>query len=331
MTSRKTSLSVVVPVYNEEKNIPELYRRLKSVLSELCFDRTEVLLISDGSIDSTDRLIRDLALQDPQIKGILLSRNFGHQAAVGLGLSLAEGEFVAVIDGDLQDPPELLPKLVELCASGVDVAYGVRIKRKENILLKSAYALFYRVLKQAASITIPLDSGDFCCMKRQVVDALLTLPERTRFIRGLRAWVGFRQAALPYERDARFAGSSNYTFRKLVRLAYDGLFSFSSIPVHLMQAIGFVMSAAALAVALFYFTWFWFEPGKFPSGFATLAISIWFLGGVQLFVLGILGEYLVRTFDETRRRPIAIVREIVTQPRPPEKTPRSEPVAQCAT
>ena len=310
MTPKREFLSVVVPIFNEEENLPELRRRLKSVVEELRFTQSEVLLVSDGSSDRSEAMIRSIVAEDPLFKGIFLTRNFGHQAAVSVGLSQAKGSVVVVIDGDLQDPPEAIPLLVRAIDDGADVAYAVRKHRKENVLKRVAYSVFYRLLQRLADIDIPLDSGDFSCLTRPVVDAMLKLPERNRFVRGLRAWVGYRQVGVEYERAARFAGTPKYTFRKLLGLAYDGLFSFSMLPIRLIQFLGFAASAIALLIACVYVVCY-FLATSFPVGFATLTVSIWFLSGVQLLFLGIVGEYVVRTCDEVRRRPIALVREIV--------------------
>lgn len=308
---RRSRLSVVVPVFNEEEVLPELVRRLAAVLDGAGFDAAEVLLVDDGSSDSTEALIRDAVTRDGRFRALLLSRNFGHQAAVSIGLEHATGSVIAVIDGDLQDPPEALLPLLQAIEEGADVAYGVRTARKEGLLKRAAYSTFYRFLRHSATIDIPADTGDFCVMRREIVDDMLTLPERNRFVRGLRAWVGRNQVGVPYEREARFAGEPKYTLRKLMGLAYDGLFSFSVLPIRLMQIMGFLVSTISVAVALGYLVWRLLEPERFNQGFATLTISIWFLAGVQLFFLGIVGEYLARTFDESRRRPVAIVREVV--------------------
>jgi dolichol-phosphate mannosyltransferase len=311
MASKREFLSVVAPIYNEEENLPELCRRLKKVVEELQFAQNEVLLISDGSTDRSEEMIRSLVAEDPLFKGVFLTRNFGHQAAVCEGLSRAKGSVVVVIDGDLQDPPEAIPILIKALDDGADVAYGVRTLRKENPLKRAAYSLFYRLLQRLADIDIPLDAGDFACMNRSVLDAMLRLPERNRFVRGLRAWVGYRQVGVDYERAARFAGQPKYTFRKLMELAFDGLFSFSRLPIRLIQFLGFVASGMALLIACIYVVCYFIAKNPFPVGFATLIVSIWFLAGVQLLFLGIVGEYVVRTCDEVRRRPVALVREIV--------------------
>ena len=314
MDFHRDYLSVIVPLFNEESNLPELHRRLKAVVTSLGFARAEVLLVDDGSTDSSESLIRKMVNEDSMFKGIFLTRNFGHQAALSTGLSHARGSIVVMIDGDLQDPPETIPQLISAIEAGADVAYGVRKSRKESFLKRTAYATFYRLLKKVADIEIPLDTGDFACMTRRVVDAIIAMPERTRFLRGLRAWVGYRQTGVPYERAARFAGQSKYSLRGLFGLAYDGLFSFSKTPIRIMQFLGFGVSISALCVAIWYVIW-WFIAGRnFPAGFATLAVSIWFLGGVQLLFLGFIGEYVVRGCEESRGRPIALVREIVEKP-----------------
>jgi dolichol-phosphate mannosyltransferase len=312
MTILRTSLSIIIPVYNEEENLPELRSRVAGLLDRTGFSEAEVLLISDGSSDRSEWIIAEIVRQDARFKGIFLTRNFGHQAAVSTGLSVCKGEIVAIIDGDLQDPPEAIELLLGAIEAGADVAYGVRAARKENILKRAAYASFYRLLRSVSSIDIPLDTGDFCVMRRHVVDHMLTLPERNRFVRGLRAWVGHKQVGVPYERAARFAGAPKYTLLKLMGLAYDGLFSFSALPVRIMQTLGFVISALAFLTAITYLVLALLaRTPDWPTGWATLVISLWFLGGIQLLFLGIVGEYVHRTFDETRRRPAALVRQII--------------------
>jgi polyisoprenyl-phosphate glycosyltransferase len=307
MPTDRARLTVIVPVYNEEETVPELLRRLRGAVDRLGFAENEVLLISDGSTDGTDAQL--LAAADELFRPVFLSRNFGHQAAVSTGLELSTGTVVAIIDGDLQDPPEVIAELVAALERGADVAFAIRAQRKEHLLKRACYSAFYRGLDWVADIKIPLDTGDFCCFTGEVRDAILRLPERNRFVRGIRAWVGFVQVGVPYEREARFAGAPKYTFRKLVQLAFDGVFSFSKLPVKLMQFLGFCVSTLAFCVGAAYLVWYFLDRSVFPSGFATLAISIWFLGGVNLLFLGIVGEYVVRTCDEARGRPIAIVRK----------------------
>ena len=312
MSADRSSLSIIIPVYNEEENLPELRTRLAALLEGLGFSRSEVLLVSDGSSDRTEDIIAEIVRGDPRFKGVFHTRNFGHQAAVSTGLSLCNGDVVAVIDGDLQDPPEAIALLLQEVDRGADVAYGVRAARKEGIVKRGAYTTFYRLLRGVSSIDIPLDSGDFCVMRRSVVDHMSALPERNRFVRGLRAWVGHKQVGVTYERAARFAGAPKYTLRKLIGLAYDGLFGFTALPVRIMQTMGFVISALAFITAMTYLVLALLaRTPNWPTGWATLVISLWFLGGIQLLFLGIVGEYVYRTFDEARHRPAALVRELV--------------------
>jgi polyisoprenyl-phosphate glycosyltransferase len=314
----RSLLSVIVPIYNEQDTLPELERRLTEALSGLGFDALEFLLISDGSVDQTDAIIREMVARDRRFRGIFLTRNFGHQAAISIGLSHANGSVIAIIDGDLQDPPEAIASLVQALANGADVAYGVRSKRRENVFKQSAYFTFYRLLRSISAIDIPLDTGDFCSMRRPVVDAMLALPESNRFVRGLRAWVGYKQVGVEYERAARFAGAPKYTLRKLLALAYDGLFSFTSLPIRVIQVTGFLLSVVAIMVAVGYFVRYLIAPEEFPRGFASLIISIWFFAGVQLLCLGVVGEYVLRTCEEGRGRPVGLVREVVGRGEPEE-------------
>lgn len=309
MSLDRSCLSVVVPIYNEQDNLPELHKRLTDLFEAAGFDACEAVLVSDGSRDDSESMIRELAATDARFKGVFLSRNFGHQPAVTVGLHMARGSVVAVLDGDLQDPPEVLLEMIGALERGADVAYGVRQQRKETAWLRLAYWLFYRSLRQIAEVDMPADAGDFCCMRRPVVDAMNRLPESRRFLRGLRCWVGYTQVGVPYARAGRHAGRPKYNLRRLMRLAYDGLFGFSDLPVKLMQVAGLAIAALAALVGLTYFALAFFVAT--PRGFPTLIISIWFLGGTQMLFLGILGEYLHRTFEQSLRRPAAIVREVV--------------------
>ncbi|HKI18323.1 MAG TPA: glycosyltransferase family 2 protein [Isosphaeraceae bacterium] len=307
----RSLLSVVVPIYNEQDTLPELERRLPTAVSSLGFNWLEFLLVSDGSVDQSEAIICQMVERDRRFRGIFLTRNFGHQAAISIGMSHARGSVIAIIDGDLQDPPEAIAALVGALEKGADVAYGVRSKRQESLLKQSAYFTFYRLLRSVSAIDIPLDTGDFCCLRRRVVDAMLALPERNRFVRGLRAWVGYTQVGVEYERAARYAGAPKYTLGKLVGLAYDGLFSFTRLPIRFIQMTGFVLSFVVILVAIAYFVWYLMAPAQFPRGFASLIISIWLFAGVQLFCLGVVGEYVLRTCEEGRGRPVALVREVV--------------------
>ncbi|HEX8203419.1 MAG TPA: glycosyltransferase family 2 protein [Isosphaeraceae bacterium] len=298
-------LSVVVPLYNEQENVAELYGRLRRALRAL--DVTfEVVLVDDGSRDATPRLIEALRAADPAVVALRLSRNFGHQAAVTAGLDHARGRAVVVMDGDLQDPPELIGQFLRLWRAGHDVVYAVRRRRQEGALWRLGYHAFYRVLGAISDLDIPLDSGDFCLMDRAAVEALTGLPERMRFVRGLRTFVGFRQVGLAYDRAARASGRPKYSFRALVALAIDGLVSFSSYPLRLVTYLGIAAAGLALALtgwvladALFHHT--------APRGWASTVVVVLFMGSVQLISLGIIGEYIRLIFLESKGRPPYIV------------------------
>jgi dolichol-phosphate mannosyltransferase len=308
-------ISCVIPVYNEQETLEHCYERVSAMLDALDESPSEIVFVNDGSSDRTDAILRDLTQRDPRVVAVRLTRNFGHQAALAAGLREAKGKFVAVLDGDLQDPPEVVPEMIEAIRNGADVAYGVRKHRKEHPLKKLAYATFYRILRSVSDIDIPLDAGDFCVMRSEVVQRMNQLPESLRFIRGLRAWVGGKQVGVPYERQERHAGLSKYNLWKLMGLASQGVFGFSSVPVKLVQLLGFGISALAIAVALTYAGVYFLSAQPLPSGWTTLVISIWFLAGVQLLSVGLLGEYIHRTFTEVRERPYAFVAEVVTQQR----------------
>jgi dolichol-phosphate mannosyltransferase len=271
--------------------------------------RHELVLVNDGSRDATPSLIDTLQAADPRVVVIHLSRNFGHQAAISAGIDHARGRAVVLMDGDLQDPPEVLDQFLRAWREGHEVVYAVRTKRKESLPKRACYALFYRLLRSISDLDLPLDSGDFCLMDRKVVDALKGLPERMRFVRGLRAFVGFRQKGLCYERDARHAGRPKYTFRSLARLAVDGLVSFSSFPLTLVARLG----VASLAIAVLLTAWvlsdaLWNHTA--PHGWASLLVVILYMSSIQLISLGILAEYLRRIFLEIKGRPTYIVREV---------------------
>lgn len=307
--SAPVELSVVIPAYNEEANLPELYRRLTATLGE-CVASYELIFVNDRSRDGTLSLLRQLNAQDNRVKIVSLARNFGHQMALSAGLDFARGQIVAVMDADLQDPPEVLPLFIGKLREGFEVVYAVREKRKEHILKRAAYRSFYLILRAIARIDIPLDSGDFCVMDRRVVDLIRNFPERVRFLRGLRSWVGFRQVGLAYERDRRFAGSSKYTFGRLVKLALDGLVSFSDLPLRLASFLGFGVAGVSILLGLYYLAKRLIS-GLGPAGFPTLIIAMLFLGGAQLITIGILGEYIGRILDEVKQRPLYIVEEVI--------------------
>lgn len=302
--------SLVIPVYNEESTIPALYQRVSAIMAELD-DLAELILINDGSRDRTLDLLRELHERDERVVYLSLARNFGHQIAVTAGLNYVRGKVIIVMDADLQDPPELIPDLIALWQQGYQVVYAQRTKRvKEGWFKRFCAYAFYRVLKQLADVDIPTDTGDFCLMDRQVVNLLNQMPERNRYIRGLRSWVGFRQTALKFDRDSRFAGDVKYTFAKSFGLAINGLVSFSSIPLKLSTYLGLFSALIALIMAVLVFYWRFFTPHSTLTGFATIAIAIFFLGAVQLISIGILGEYIGRIYEEVKGRPLYTLSEV---------------------
>ena len=303
--AKSPALSIVVPVFNEGISVAECCRRISAVVSSLGISY-EIIFVDDGSQDDTFVCLKALNEENPSVKIIRLARNFGHQTAISAGLAHALGDRVAVMDADLQDPPELLPQMLREIDGGYDVAYGLRARRQENWLKRSAYFLFYRLLRAASKIEIPLDAGDFCVMRREVVEAINQLPERNRFIRGLRSWFGFKQIGVPYIRARRALGTPKYTLEKLLRLSLDGLISFSDAPLRFAAYLGFLVSAASflgIAVVLYFRL---FTQASVP-GFASLAILILFLGGIQLLTVGLLGEYVSRIFDEVKQRPLYVI------------------------
>lgn len=266
----------------------------------------ELILVDDGSRDKSYLKITELAKTYPYIRGIKLSKNFGHQIAVKTGLSHTSGDYIAIIDDDLQDPPSLLPSFFKYLEDGYDVAYGVRKKRKESFLKKFGYDSFYRILKRMSDTNIPLDSGDFCVMKKHVVDNMLKFKEKDPFLRGIRAWVGFKQVGVEYDRHARFDGESGYTLKKLLKIAMDGIFSFSSVPIRLITALGITGLVFAIAYSSTV-VFGYFAHGTQARGFATLAIIISFFSSLILICLGVIGEYIVRIYNEVRDRPYVII------------------------
>jgi glycosyltransferase involved in cell wall biosynthesis len=302
-------VSVVVPIYNEEETLETLYERLTKVLNGL-EETWEVLFVNDGSSDRSEEILRDFHARDPRLKVLSFSRNFGHQVAVTCGLDHSKGRAVIVMDGDLQDPPEVLPDLIKRWRDGFEVVYAVRHQRKENVVLRAAYRTFYWLLNRVSYLDIPLDSGDFSLMDRRVVDLLCQMPERNRFVRGLRTWTGFRQTGYEYEREARFAGHSKYDLGKLFALAFDGLVSYSYVPLRLVSNVGLLVSLTALAYMGYLIVAYTFGDQTIQGWVSTVVIML-FLGGIQLLSLGVIGEYVGRIFDEVKRRPRYIVREVL--------------------
>lgn len=307
MTKTISYLSIVVPVYNSRETIEKLVYRVSSNMDEAKIP-FELLLVDDGSTDKSYEEIIRLARQHQFIRGIKLSRNFGHQAALLVGLKASRGSCIAIIDDDLQDPPELLPILIKKIEQGNDVAYGVRRRRKENLLKRFLFRGFYKVLSAVSKIDIPQDSGDFCVMRRCVVDAMLEMYDANPFLRGLRSWVGFRQVGVEYERSARDHGVSGYTLRKYIRLAMTGILMFSNLPLRLATYLGLLVSLMACMFSIgAIFVWS-FRPFDVP-GYLSIIVLITFMGGVQLVSVGIIGEYVARTLDNSRCWPVAFIAE----------------------
>ena len=305
-------LSIIVPVYNEEDVFPLLLERLNKLTTEYppLKNNTEIIFVNDGSQDGSCDLINRACREYGMFSGIHFSRNFGHQQAVSAGLKYSSGNYVAVIDADLQDPPELIPKMLEKAKTeGVDVVYAVRRNRKEPIFKVALYKVFYRLLSRMSRIKIPEDSGDFSLMSRRVVSEINQMPEYDKFIRGLRAYVGFRQVSLEYERDSRAAGTPKYTMSKLFRLALDGIFSFSEYPLKVAMYIGWCIALLSFVYAVYLVLWRIFSGVGLP-GFATLSVAVFFIGGVQLIAIGLLGEYLSRVYNEVKQRPAYIISKI---------------------
>ena len=302
-------LTVIIPCYNEEEVFPLLIPELNKLDEALHFPAF-FLFVNDGSTDNTLDLIVDLCNHDKRFACLSLSRNFGHQNAVSAGLAHARGDIVAVIDADLQDPPEVILSFIKKWEEGYDVVYGIRKNRKEGLPQRFAYALFYRILKRVSNIEVPLDAGDFSLMDRRVVDVINKMPEHNRFIRGLRGWVGFKQTGVEYEREARRKGESKYSFGKLLKLAFDGLTSFSAVPLWLAGWMG-ALSAILGFCYMLYALIARITGMPHPEGWTSTIIVVLFLGGIQLMVLGILGNYISRIFDEVKNRPDYIANRTV--------------------
>jgi dolichol-phosphate mannosyltransferase len=312
-------ISIVIPAFNEEAGIAELYRRIVDA-APAWREAFEIVIVDDGSHDGTLKVCESLGAGDHRLKAVSLSRNFGHQAAVSAGLMHARGSIIAVMDADLQDPPEELLPFIQKIRDGWDVVYAIRTKRKEGPIKRICYRLYYRLLKHLATLDIPLDAGDFCVMRCEVVDAINRLPERSRFVRGLRSWVGFRQTGIAYERQARFAGEPKYTFRKLLKLAADGIINFSCRPLQFILSIGLALAFCSIAGAAFVvvqyianWTIFGFNPHQ-SRGWTSLIFVLLFFSAVQLVCLGILGEYIGRLFEEVKQRPAWLVKKRVNFP-----------------
>lgn len=306
-----TALSIVIPCYNEEACIDELHRRVTAAARGLVGTDYELILINDGSKDDTWAAMQRLSTTDPQLVAINLARNHGHQLALTAGLDLGRGERILIIDADLQDPPELLPEMMaKMDAEGADVIYGLRVSRAgETVGKKLSAAMFYRLLDRLTDIEIPMDTGDFRLMTRRALDALLSLPEQARFIRGMVAWIGFRQLPFPYHRAERHAGETHYPLSKMIKLAFDAVTGFSTAPLRLATQLGMLLGILALLFGAY--TLFGWLRGGTVEGWTSLALLVIILGAAQMFVLGLIGEYLGRVYIEAKGRPLYIIADVI--------------------
>ncbi len=305
----KKTISVVVPCYNESEVIDFTVKKLLSVTAGIQNYAFELIFVNDGSADDTEAKLLGYSKQHANIRTLSFSRNFGHQQAVSAGIDASQGDAVVLIDADLQDPPEVISQMIEKWEMGFDVVYGTRLNRQGESTFKRASAkMFYKVLNRLSEIPIPLDTGDFRLMDRQVVDQLKAMPEKARFIRGMVSWIGFNQTNVEYERSPRFAGESKYPLRKMIRFALDGILSFSVKPLKLSIMMGFLSSGVAFLI-LIYSIYVRLATDQWISGWTSLLDSILFMGGVQLIAIGILGEYVARIYNEAKHRPLYILKK----------------------
>jgi len=304
-------ISIILPCYNEAELLPETHRRLSALAEKLAKEQFEFIYVDDGSRDETPRLLHEMSLVDKRVRGLRLSRNFGHQVATTAGLEHAAGDAIVIMDADLQDPPDVIVQMYARWLEGYHVAYGEREERAGETQFKLWTAkAFYRLVNRLSPMQIPMDTGDFRLMDRAVVQALLRMPERDRFLRGMVSWVGFRQVAVPYRREPRFAGETKFPLVKMLRFAADAVFSFSFTPLRLAIWIGFfVLGLALLGIVYAMVLRFFFDPSNWVRGWASLFVAILFMGGVQLISLGIIGEYVGRIYGEVKQRPLYFVRE----------------------
>lgn len=301
-------INIIVPLYNEEQAFNDLVVRLQNLIdnSQLSI---EVILVDDGSHDSTPLKMRELSLKNEKFQSIFLSRNFGHQIALSAGIKYVNAkEAVMIIDGDLQDPPELLKDFYTYYQNGYDVVYAIRKKRKESFAKKMAYKWFYKILKRISYIEIPLDTGDFSLLSIKIINQLNKMPEESRFLRGMRSWIGYNQIGIEYEREKRIAGDSKYSLRKLIKLAFNGIFNFSEYPIKLITNLGLLI----ITISLIYFTYVVIKKvfiTDVPEGFTALLFMIILFGGIQLFAIGLIGEYVLRIFFQVKKRPLFVLKE----------------------
>jgi dolichol-phosphate mannosyltransferase len=307
-------ISVIIPCFNEETVLRDTYRRLSAVLSGQAYFDYELLFVDDGSLDSTNSILKDVAQRDPHVNVLKFSRNFGHQPAVSAGLKRCRGDLAVIIDADLQDPPEIIPEMVKLLVSTrSNVVYGVRKRRKgETLFKRGTAALYYRILSRLSEVPLPVNAGDFRVIDRKIINAFNALPENNKYIRGLISWMGFRQTPFEYEREARHAGATKYTLKKMLRFASTGVFYFSKKPLKLASMFGFLSVGVGLLLSF----WILFNkivnPQFSVSGWASLILLVIYFGGVQLLTIGILGQYVGSLFDEIKKRPEYILDEEVT-------------------
>lgn len=299
-------VTIAIPIHNEQEVLPELLRRVFAVLDQTPGGPHELLIVDDGSRDGSLRVLEDAAQREPRLRIVVLSRNFGHQAAVSAAFDHAAGDVMMVMDGDLQDAPEALPILLKRLDEGFDVVYVRRAQRKESFWLRTCYHLAYRMIAKLSKLALPVDAGDFALLSRRAVDAVRALPERQRYLRGLRSWVGFRQTGEVIERHARAAGASKYSVGKLIALALDGTFAFSTAPLRFIGVLGFfvLLFAAVFSIYAVYVRVF---HGQTPQGFTALTVLVTGIGGMVLVSLWIIGEYVGRIYEEVKRRPVYLV------------------------
>ncbi len=304
-------LSIIFPIYNEEENIPLLYRKVVDALEGNNVASAELIFINDGSSDRSEQIVRELRAWDPRVKLVNFSRNFGHQAAITAGIDLSSGDAVILMDADMQDPPHVVGDMLREWRAGAEIVYAVRRKRDDDTWAKRVFAYsFYRLLQYVASIEIPLDTGDFCLLDKKVVTYLKALPERNRFLRGLRSWLGFKQVAVEFDRPARFAGEAKYTFRQSLTLAINGIVGFSTFPLRLAVITGFMSCIMAGFIMMYALGAYFFEV-SIARGWTSLVFVVLTIGGVQLILLGSIGEYIGRIYDEVKQRPNYVIREFL--------------------
>ncbi|HNW74367.1 MAG TPA: glycosyltransferase family 2 protein [Bacteroidales bacterium] len=304
----KPQINIIVPLFNEEKVFDELAGRLQRLMDRIPYS-IEVIMVDDGSTDRTPEMMRQLCLDNEKFQALILSRNFGHQYALTAGLKYSNAtDAVMIIDGDLQDPPELLETLYDQYKMGYDVVYAIRTKRKESFVKRIAYKGFYRLLQKSSYIEIPVDSGDFCLMSSRVVKSINQMPEGSRFLRGMRSWVGFRQVGVEYEREKRIDGESKYSVAKMLRFAVNGIFNFSEYPIRLISVMGLI----TIVISIGYFLYVLYAKlmyGDVPPGFTALLFMVILFGGIQLLAIGLIGEYVLRIFFQVKNRPLFLIKE----------------------